>query len=133
MFGISLSKTGLLLTIIMFYVGTNVIGFTTALAKGEIENKGDFFNFLNPGKNVVFYNKWFSESWDDFQHKENTTKINAFFGMFVSAFALLVLYALIYTIISTPINTYYMQTKILLSIISLLIFIMIEILALKVI
>ena len=133
MFGVSLSKAGLLVAVIMFYIGTNIIGFTTALAKGEIENKGDFFNFLNPGKNVVFYNKWFTESWEDFQNEENTTKINAFFGMFVSGFALFVLYALIYTIISTPVNTYYTQTKILLSIISLLIFIIIEILALKVI
>lgn len=127
----SISKIGLLMTAILFYMGTNVIGFGTALAKGEIQNKGDFFKFLNPGENVVFYNKWFMESWEDFQNKENTTKINAIFGMFISGFALFVLSALIYTIISTPVNTeVYPLSRIWLFIITLLLFIIIEIIAL---
>ena len=128
----SISKVGLLITVILFYMGANVVGFGTALAKGEIKNKGDFFKFLNPGENVVFYNKWFIESWEDFQNGDNITKINSIFGMVVSGFALFVLVALIYTIISTPINTEaYPQSKIWLIAITLLIFIIIEIIALK--
>jgi hypothetical protein len=102
-FGISLSDIAIFGAVVFFYVGFAIMGIIWGVYTGEITSKAEMFTRLSPIESLDTYNAWFRDSYVQMKDSADSVAIrNAYFGMFISGFAIVILWLLFWAIWKLP-------------------------------
>lgn len=96
-----------ILLFISFYVGLNIVGLVMGSFNGNLKTKEDYINYVNPVGMLNMYNKWFIESYYQYQSGSSLIQRNSFFGMAMSGLGIGVMFLMCLFIFQLPLSAFF--------------------------
>ena len=96
-----------ILLFVSFYVGLNVVGLIMGTVNGNLKTKEDYISYINPVGMLNMYNKWFIESYYQYQAGSSLIQRNSFFGMAMSGLGIGVMFLMCLLIFQLPLSAFF--------------------------